>query len=189
MVDDGHAAIDSHQMGVDVGTEEVGLSQQLVLLLLTECRAVDAFYHVVAVTDVSPGTVRVVGHIEVVEIGYRGVIGNLLLRIDEDGESAVLLGRLGPAVGIADGCPVVGRVSAVAIAAGRHGQQPVVETVHTLLGTIVVAVDGRVVEVSVVLLLLQELVATSAEGYTGRTAKESCIDDFIDMVHHNSDKC
>ena len=161
LVNDGHAPVDAHQVGIDVGTEEIGLSEQFVLLLLRERRSTDTLYHVVTVTYVSPGRVGVVGHVEIVEVGNTGVVSDFLFGVHEDGEATVLLSTLRPAVSIAHRSPVVGGIGAVAVTAAGGGQQPVVEARNALVGSVVVAIDGGVVEVSVVFLLFEEGVATA----------------------------
>ena len=82
-----------------------------------------------------------------------------LLWVNENGESAVFFGAFRPFVGVAHGRPVIGAVGAVSVASVGCGEHPVIEVVDTLLCAVEVAVGSGLVEIAIVLLLLQEIIA------------------------------
>ena len=110
------------------------------------------------------------------------VVGDFLLGVDEDGETSVFLGALRPFVGVAHRRPVVGVVGAVAVASVGDGEHPVIEVVDTFQSTVVVAVGGGLVEVAVVLLLFQEVVAARGDAHGHGCEHEGCYDMML-VVH------
>ena len=72
---DGHTTIPLHHLIVRPGTEEVGLTQQLVLLLLRQCASLDTDNGIV---DVTHSTID--GILHVTHIGTTEVVGHLIGR-------------------------------------------------------------------------------------------------------------